>query len=721
MKKYVVILLAAMIFTFQAGCAKIIYVSQTATGNQSGEDWNNACASITQALTAAKKDPDLKTEIWVAAGQYRETIAMRNKVKIFGGFSGTESNQEDRNWLDHVTIIDGTGLESSTVSAVGIGEADSQGYITELNGFTIQGSSKSGIYCSNASPNILNCIITANAAPEGGGIYCDRSSPLISFCAILHNTAEKGAGVYCNQSSPRITKSVLAMNTATSGGGLYCQNQSFPGLINCTLADNAGSGIECGSSAWVRLLNCIVWNPGIQIAGENAASSRVEYTCLRNGWAGLGNIAEDPLFVNDQTGDYHLQPVSPCVDAGHPDPLWNDEKLPPGLGSARCDMGAYGGTGMAGLPLLFTDSGILHVRADAAPGGNGSSWETALPSINAAIALQNYGEIWVAQGRYHESVQLKSDVAVYGGFAGSEKSRDARDWLANETIIDASGLENSAVVGANRALLDGFTVTGGNESRIKCTETSPTVMHCTITSSASLTNGSGVLCERSSPLFSYCIIAENHVKELEGGGVQCSGLGSPKFLNCVIEDNSATKGGGIHCFAATTPLFMNCIIARNTATEKMDNEPSGGGMHFVVEPPTLINCVITGNHGTGIVVVDDKITIINSIIWNNSDKAIFVGENMQEKARVSYSCIEGGWPGEGNIDADPLFMDPENGDYHLQNGSPCIDAGLVAKAPNEDVEGRGRPGSDGLVDMGAYESMPEYSAMVYVTDWEMHD
>ena len=64
----------------------------------------------------------------------------------------------------------------------------------------------------------------------------------------------------------------------------------------------------------------------------------------------------------------------------------------------------------------------------------------------------------------------------------------------------------------------------------------------------------------------------------------------------------------------------------------------------------------------------------------------------------------------GNFSAPPLFVDPNRGDYHLQNGSPCIDRGLVSVAPATDIEGRARPGGDSKIDIGAYETPDEFEA-----------
>ncbi|MCA9431070.1 MAG: hypothetical protein KC940_11235, partial [Candidatus Omnitrophica bacterium] len=67
---------------------------------------------------------------------------------------------------------------------------------------------------------------------------------------------------------------------------------------------------------------------------------------------------------------------------------------------------------------------------------------------------------------------------------------------------------------------------------------------------------------------------------------------------------------------------------------------------------------------------------------------------------ANYSLIEGGWPGEGNIDADAMFVDPEIGDYELERGSPCIDSGTDTGLIT-DLDGNPRP--IGGYDMGAYE------------------
>jgi len=89
----------------------------------------------------------------------------------------------------------------------------------------------------------------------------------------------------------------------------------------------------------------------------------------------------------------------------------------------------------------------------------------------------------------------------------------------------------------------------------------------------------------------------------------------------------------------------------------------------------------------------------NTIVWDNTTtaEAMIMGPG---PILVTYSDIEGGWTGEGNLDADPLFVDPIYGDYHLDAGSPCVDKGTLIGAPTHDIEGITR---DAAPDMGVYE------------------
>ena len=135
----------------------------------------------------------------------------------------------------------------------------------------------------------------------------------------------------------------------------------------------------------------------------------------------------------------------------------------------------------------------------------------------------------------------------------------------------------------------------------------------------------------------------------------------------------------------------------------------------------MVNCTVYGNTasaggGGGVnnenkYIVEDGIyesgTIQNCIIWNNA------GGDLAGARGVTNSCF-GGSSGDGNISADPMFVNDSGAmsswDLRLKDGSPCVDAGSVANAPDYDYDGNLRPGSDGAACMGAYESPDAYAA-----------
>jgi len=182
-------------------------------------------------------------------------------------------------------------------------------------------------------------------------------------------------------------------------------------------------------------------------------------------------------------------------------------------------------------------------------------------------------------------------------------------------------------------------------------------------------------------------------------------------VNCVIGKNETTgEGGGLHC-SGEQSMVLNCLISGNTALEGAGARCFRGSVEFG-------NCTITENsafrRGGGIWVAEGYATVRNSILWGNKVDEIYADTGSIE---VQYSDILGGWPGEGNIDADPKFVDPEGENYRLVGGSPCIDAADNSAVPLSvirDLDGNLRfhddpdtpdtgKGTPPIVDMGAYE------------------
>ncbi|KPL07503.1 hypothetical protein AMJ71_08905 [candidate division TA06 bacterium SM1_40] len=213
--------------------------------------------------------------------------------------------------------------------------------------------------------------------------------------------------------------------------------------------------------------------------------------------------------------------------------------------------------------------------------------------------------------------------------------------------------------------------------------------------------GGGIRCHGVSPAIIGNRITANSAEW--GGGIICDGYSFPAITQNTVAGNSATLGAGILCWAYSSAEVRNNIIALNAASE------CGGGIHcWRHSSMTLAGNTITGNtaneRGGGIHCLDhstmtlsgstvaenrasaqgggvdcygnSSITVMNSILWGDSAlTGPEVSLDTSSSITISYSDVEGGWPGGGNIDADPVFVLAEKGDYRLLWGSPCIDSG----------------------------------------------
>jgi parallel beta-helix repeat protein len=283
--------------------------------------------------------------------------------------------------------------------------------------------------------------------------------------------------------------------------------------------------------------------------------------------------------------------------------------------------------------------------------------------------------------------------------------------LVHNVSLEGAGEEETVIEGTVRGLgtgatLSHVTVRGeGTGIHVEGGE-SPEILNCTITTGNS---GPGVSCRASSPVLTNCTITGNSAP---GGGVRCYDSSAPVLTNCTITEN---PGGGVNCMGSS-PVLTNCTITGNSAHD-------GAGLScYDSSSPVLTNCTITGNSarwGGGVDCSNSSPVLTSCIVWSNVGGSVYFSGS--SNPQISFSCIEGGWPGVGNIDADPLFADPNNGDYHLksQTGrwdpnsqswvedvvtSPCVDAGdpriCAWEEPNP---------SACIVDMGAYGGTTEAS------------
>ncbi len=689
-----------------------------------------------------------------------------DKVVVADGtYTGTGNHDID--FLGKaITLRSAKGPENCIIDCQGSKKNEHRGFYFHsgekssavLDGFTIKNGYKypgAGIYCSGSSPIIKNCKITKNKAEwlngTGGGCYFSNSFAKIINCRITFNSAigtstHSGngwgggigiaknskiaisdsqimnnyatyfsGGVGVNSSSLSVVNSVISNNSSESGAGLHFQDSS-PTIMNSTItknsAKNNGGGFYCIRSK-VTVVNTILWgDTGGEIDGWGSKIT-VTYSDVQGGWKGKGNIHADPLFVNAPNGDYHLQSGSPCIDAGTNTAVTSGTDLDgnPRIVNDIVDMGAFEANPIVALANKVIDldlpngiSNSLLVKLDPAQAATLNVPSTAYPTIQAAIdASINGDKVVVADGTYtgtgNHDIDFLGKAITLRSKKGPEKC-----------IIDCQGSKKNEHRGfyfhsgeKSSAMLDGFTITRGNISRgggIYCINSSPTITNNIITGNSA--SGGGIYCDNSSPTITNNMIKQN-VNSGQGGGIWCWDNSHPNIIGNIIIGNSSSYGGGINCNSNCSPIIKNNIIAGNST------DVQGGGIYCGISSPSIINNTITANSaqwGGGIYSggSSSSPTIVNSILRNNSPQEVYLIRG--GSITITYSCVQGGWPGAGNIDADPFFVDAPNGDYHLLLDSPCIDAGdNTAVTSGTDLDGNPRIVND-IVDMGAFEAGP---------------
>ncbi|HOW73363.1 MAG TPA: right-handed parallel beta-helix repeat-containing protein [Phycisphaerae bacterium] len=263
---------------------------------------------------------------------------------------------------------------------------------------------------------------------------------------------------------------------------------------------------------------------------------------------------------------------------------------------------------------------------------------------------------------------------------------------------------------------------------------SPTLVACSFAGNTA--GQGGAICNeyKSSPRLTGCRFDAN--SSGCGGALYNNSTSAPLLMNCAIVGNSAWLeepwygGGGVFNDGAS-PAFAGCLFAGNSAAGR------GGGMRNYGWSTgqcqvNLTNCTFAGNsaaEGDTLACSSENrafpgpTTIRNCILWDSEDG---ITADDGSTITTTYSDVRGGWPGNGNIDADPLFIDANEPDgiggtaddrLRLSADSPCIDAGNNSAAPaglTADLDGRARfvdipevadtgAGTPPIVDMGAYE------------------
>lgn len=303
-------------------------------------------------------------------------------------------------------------------------------------------------------------------------------------------------------------------------------------------------------------------------------------------------------------------------------------------------------------------------------------------SIQAAINGATHGDtVIVSQGTYTENIFFNGKNIV---LTSTDPDSPA---IVAATIIDGSGNTSAVTIDSGEAstcVMTGFTITNSSGRGVLCINSSPSITNCIFDRNQASLDGGGMRNYNSNPMLKNCIFSDNTANF--GGGMYNENS-SPVLTNCEFRRNSAKEGGGIQNEINGNPVLTNCIFSDNSALWR-----GGGVNNFDDGNPVLINCLFIGNssdQGGGIGnYYNSNPVITNSILWDNLNE---IYNDATSSTTVSYSNVKGGWPGEGNIDANPLFVNVAGGNYRFQAGSPCVDSGhKFANAGGYDLDGNPR-------------------------------
>jgi len=350
--------------------------------------------------------------------------------------------------------------------------------------------------------------------------------------------------------------------------------------------------------------------------------------------------------------------------------------------------------GLQGIAPAYADPGTLYV--DGATGNDtGNCQNSAVPcqTIGYAIGQAVNGDtILIAGGTYTENLTIKDKgmLAIRGGYHIS-----GTVWLPfgpEATVINGNAAGTVVEIRSPQdVLLEHLTVTGGRGGEdptfgcgcggFKIQDSNVTIRDSTIVSNTANSGG---------------------VTPCGNGGAICA-AGDSRLIHLVIEnsivaDNHSIADGGAFNLYHVTGYFTNVVASNNTAQDGNNVFNLMSGSDITIQNSTVSDNFTPGGRAVRISLPPTStFTARNSIMWNNGQS--FVADYPCGNCFVvTYSDVEDGWPGVGNLNQVPLFV--STGDYHLQVGSPCIDKGTPVGAPLYDIEGTPR---DAAPDMGAYE------------------
>jgi predicted outer membrane repeat protein len=567
-----------------------------------------------------------------------------------------------------------------------------------------------GIFCSNkSSPTVINTEISGNTADgSGGGINCYDSSITLANCIIADNFSEhSGGAIYFQgtskqlEDSIRITDCTFIGNESKKSGGAIYANDSIIEILGTDLHDNI-----CGDPDYPNQQS---FGGAINLHNSDVTISKSKInnnTILFGDGSGI-NCSNSNLKITDTEISNNRMENIKCFGGGIfcEGTSFEFSKCLINMNSARNGGGAYfessdgtisecnfnGNEGHLGGGLFLGNSQIF-VKDSILQNNTASKSDTG-GSFGGGIFSEAASILSISDSRF-----IKNSSDNFGGalcsidnstlyLSDNEITKNRSGSGGGIYCVSSTGYVENNLINLNTA----FNGSGGG---IRFEDSSPNLTGCEITANTATESGSGIYCYYSSPLINNCSIhgniagsqnnsnsTDSYELDSKGGGFCCEYFSSPLIINSELTANNADLGGAIFCGTFCLPKVFNCLFSRNSSFE-------GAGFYSCdFSTLRLTNATFADNvsqiTGTIFSEIGCQTTILNSILWNNGIDPIS-GEIL-----ISYSDIDGGYQGIGNIDLDPAFVSGPRGDYYLSQiqagqtlDSSCINTGYMETTDN---------------------------------------